>query len=257
MNIHPLIETLKRPGLLGLLGQRAEKRMRQAIETYFEILGRKAAGLKLETLSTQSGDLLQHAVELRLHNTLRIMSPLLKTAIESGIQDAMLKTNSIHHFSEAEGDDTDFSDPVAMITSDEAALYASIRAGELVSGINDTTQELIADAIQQGIDESLGVNGTARLIRQVFQDMTVRRSQMIASTEMNDAMSEAMLRKLSRIGIDYKRWILGPGACPICEDNADQGAIPIGDDFDSGDDRPPAHPNCRCAVVGAREPVIQ
>ena len=31
-------------------------------------------------------------------------------------------------------------------------------------------------------------------------------------------------------------------------------SIPVDDDFPSGDERPPAHPNCRCAVTGARAP---
>jgi hypothetical protein len=39
----------------------------------------------------------------------------------------------------------------------------------------------------------------------------------------------------------------------ICRDNEDAGAIPLEGDFPSGDDCPPAHPNCRCALV----PVIE
>jgi hypothetical protein len=260
MNLTPLIETLKRPGLLGLIGQRSEKRMRQALESYFQVLGRRVAGLNLESLAGTSKEIIRHGVEMRLHNTLRILTPLLKAAIELGIQDAMVKSNSIHHFSEAAGDNPlgdGPDDSTGMITSEEAAQYASERAAELVTGINDTTRSLSAGAIEKGLEDQLSSEQTARLIRQTFQDMTIQRSRMIATTEMADAMSEAMLRKLDRLGIEYKRWVLSPDACPICEDNAAQGAIPIDDDFDSGDDRPPAHPNCRCAVVGAREPVVQ
>jgi hypothetical protein len=32
----------------------------------------------------------------------------------------------------------------------------------------------------------------------------------------------------------------------ICQDNEDEGPIPIGETFSSGDDAPPAHNNCRC-----------
>lgn len=34
-----------------------------------------------------------------------------------------------------------------------------------------------------------------------------------------------------------------------CDDNADAGALELGDAFPSGDDAPPAHPNCECALV--------
>jgi hypothetical protein len=34
-----------------------------------------------------------------------------------------------------------------------------------------------------------------------------------------------------------------------CQANEDQGPIPLDDDFDSGDDAPPLHPNCRCAIA--------
>ena len=32
----------------------------------------------------------------------------------------------------------------------------------------------------------------------------------------------------------------------VCEGNADDGPIAVGETFSSGDERPPAHPNCRC-----------
>jgi hypothetical protein len=41
-----------------------------------------------------------------------------------------------------------------------------------------------------------------------------------------------------------KAWEPDAEACPICEANGDQGAIDLDDDFESGDDAPPAHPNC-------------
>jgi len=252
-----LIETLSRPGLLGIVGRTAEKRLTRALEAYFRTLGRHVITLNLEGLSQHDPQLLQHALGMRLHNTLRILTPLLKTTLEVAIQDAMLKTNSIHHFSEAAGDNPLTDEPPALITSEEAAQYASERSAELVTGINDTTRSLLQDAIEQGLRDQLSSDQTARLIRQTFQDMTIQRSRLIATTEMADAMSEAMLRKLDRLGIEYKRWILSPEACDICEENAAQGAIPVDDDFESGDDRPPAHPNCRCAVVGARAPVVQ
>lgn len=250
-----LIEKLKRPGILGVAGMNAERDFRRALMNYFQILGRRVAALKLEALvDTHEKNLARQAVEMRLHNTLRTLTPLLTQTIEAALTDGMMRADKNHHFAEAEGDPI-FPDPPPMLTGEEAALWASVHAGELVSGINDTTQELIADAVEQGIEDSLGVNGTARLIRSTLEDMTVVRSQMIASTEMNAAFSEATMRKLDRLGVEYKQWITSPGnVCDECSENEDASPIPLDDDFPSGDPAPPAHPNCRCAVTGARAP---
>jgi hypothetical protein len=248
-----LIETLTRPGVLGLVGQNAERRLRRALESYFRILSRQVATLNLASLAeSTSKDLARHAVEMRLQNTLRTLSPLLKTTLEAGLTHGMMAADKLHHFAEGNGDG---NNPPPMLTGEEAALWASVHAGEKIAGINDRTLELIADAVETGIEDSLGVNGTARLIRDALENMTLSRAEMIAATEMNAAFSEATIRKLDRMGIEYKRWITSPGnVCDECSENEDASPIPFDQDFPSGDSAPPAHPNCRCAVTGARAP---
>lgn len=266
MNISALVETLAKPGLLGVIGRRSERRLQQALATYFRILGQKVTALKLEQMTLHNDGMTRNAVGMRLYNTLRMLTPLLKATLETGLHQGMLDADKIHHFAEshlteAEGDDEGFTidDPLGdgtpMLSGDEAALYASIHAGEQVAGINNTTQELLADAVEQGIADNLGVDGTGRLIRQTLDDMSVARARMIASTEMNDAFSEAAIRKLDRLGIGWKQWITSSGnCCDECTENEDASPIPTSDMFPSGDSRPPAHPNCRCAVTGARAP---
>ncbi|HMJ79189.1 MAG TPA: DivIVA domain-containing protein [Iamia sp.] len=51
------------------------------------------------------------------------------------------------------------------------------------------------------------------------------------------------------------RWVpdpTSPAACPDCEDDALAGAVPSGEAFPTGHAHPPAHPGCRCLVVGER-----
>lgn len=43
-----------------------------------------------------------------------------------------------------------------------------------------------------------------------------------------------------------KSWV--GGTCPVCQENSDAGFIDIDDQFPSGDDEPPAHPNCGCEL---------
>lgn len=48
------------------------------------------------------------------------------------------------------------------------------------------------------------------------------------------------------------RWVPDPDhpACPDCEDDVLAGAVPSGEAFPTGHLHPPAHPGCRCLVVG-------
>ena len=84
----------------------------------------------------------------------------------------------------------------------------------------------------------------------VFSD---ERADLIARTEVAAANNQGTLESLKAarsIGVNRKKiWYPDAEACPICSDNADQGAIDLDDDFDSGDDAPPAHPNCECRLI--------
>lgn len=54
----------------------------------------------------------------------------------------------------------------------------------------------------------------------------------------------------SKIDVEMhqKQWVTDADPCEDCEDNADEGWIDADDEFPSGDDEPPAHPNCKCAL---------
>jgi HK97 family phage portal protein len=47
-----------------------------------------------------------------------------------------------------------------------------------------------------------------------------------------------------------KRWVAdGPDPCAACAANADDGAIPVGEAFESGALEPPQHPHCECRLA--------
>lgn len=278
-----LLERLTRPGVLGLAGRAIEKRCQDELESYFRKLGAAVKKLNLEELAgpDRQPDLAKHTAVMRLNNVVRHQRPVLTAVLTSNISAAVLLADKLDPFSEADAKDKTKTAPLQIgqiivtapavsstldrlgITGQEAAEYAAAQAAKQIVGIDQTTIDILSDVISRGITEMKGVPGTARMIRQVVSDMSVSRARTIASTEINDAMSEAALRKLKRIGVAYKQWILSPDACPICEaiaENADErgGAIPVDEDFEDDDgetySRPPAHPNCRCAVTGARAP---
>ena len=78
------------------------------------------------------------------------------------------------------------------------------------------------------------------------------RAALIANTEIrraNSAGSLAGYKEARTAGVDIKKeWLLGSEPCDECEENAAQGPIDLDDAFASGDDEPPAHPNCNCTV---------
>lgn len=276
VGIDELMEAVARPGLLGLAGKTVKKRCVRDLQSYFRTLKTEVKKLDLQKIveTAANAETAKHAAQLKLANLVRHNRPVLETLLSDNMAKAMLVADKISEHAEATQPaqppvvlippdlldiDTDLEDIQQEIdrlglSGQAAADWAKQNAAQLVGGLDDTTIDLIADAIGQGIEEQLGVNGTAQLITQVLDDMATSRAQIIASTEMNAAMSEASLQKLVRLGIGYKQWILGPNPCEICEENEAEGAIEVDEDFPSGDARPPAHPNCECAVTGARAP---
>jgi hypothetical protein len=251
------LEKAQRPGLLGLVGKAVHKRCKSDLASYFRYLGQRITEMKFEDLAEPgrgiAAEHARHAVAMRMHNLLRSRRPLLKALLHTNIVEAIGQANKIHVLAEAD-DDTPVTDYPGM-TADQAASYAAQKVDSLITGLDQTSLDSIADAVSTGITDRLGVPGTAGLIKAATDGMSTYRAEMIASTEMNDAMSQAFLKKLVRNAVEYKQWILGANPCEDCIENAEASPIPVDEDFPSGDDAPPAHPNCVCAVAGARAPL--
>lgn len=256
-----LIEKMGKPGVMGVVGKRRERSCEHDLIAYFRLLANRLPIPQLAQLATSTdADMARHLVQTQTSNAIRGVRPFLlgsmKLQYEAGYHDGW-RVAQVHplvgKFQEA---DTPSGSPMDTLgpSGERAADFATTSAGTLVTGLDETTLEALQDAISTGIEERLGVDGLGRLIRSTVMDMTVKRAQVIATTEMNRAFSTAALEKMAGIGIEFKRWFPVDDPCPVCEDNEAEGAIPVNQVFSSGDDAPPAHPNCRCAVVGARDP---
>lgn len=254
--IAALVESLEKPGLLGAVGMKRERVCARELAAYFRLLATTIPINDLGTLLVQVNKAAAlHSSEMKIKRALRGLQPLLLEILTTNKLLAYKEGwNHLQvHLKEAakvEGKPLDKLGP----SGERAADYAVTSAGELIKGLNQTTLDLLQEAIATGIEEQLGVDGLARLIRSEVMNMSVDRAKMIATTEMNGAFSTAALEKMQGLGIEYKKWIAEGDACEICSGNEDDGPIPVDDSFSSSDDAPPAHPNCRCAVVGARAP---
>jgi hypothetical protein len=109
---------------------------------------------------------------------------------------------------------------------------------------SDTTLKDIGNSIGEAITLGLDAKQAAKLIRNHVASPA--RALTIAITEQNRAISMATQDRYRKAGLTKMEWLVFD-PCKICAQNANV-VIEIGQRFPSGDIRPPAHPNCRCAL---------
>ena len=130
----------------------------------------------------------------------------------------------------------------------QAMTYAQKRAATLTTNMNDETREQIRGIIEHAIKEKRGIPGLSRDLRKQIVSMGKSRARMIARTETADALQNAFMDRAKDLKVTGKEWVV-TDPCPTCEENGNAGVIAINKPFPSGDMRPPAHPNCRCALA--------
>jgi len=153
--------------------------------------------------------------------------------------------------------------------SDRAVAYAQERGAELVGKrrladgrivdnpnaewrIDEDTRDQVRSIIDKGLADNIGRDEIAQQIEDSFW-FSEARALLIANTEIAMANSQSTLnsmRDAQKAGVKLgKSWLADPEACDICQANEDAGIIGIDENFPSGDDATPAHPNCECATV--------
>jgi len=133
---------------------------------------------------------------------------------------------------------------------DGRGLEALLRdSGVTIRSIAANRLKALGMILADGAERGDSVDTIASAIQGLLSNPS--RAEMIATTELNRAVSRASLGSYIRNGIDAVEWIsAGDGrVCNICADNADGGPRPPGDFFPSGVTAPPGHPWCRCALV--------
>ena len=129
------------------------------------------------------------------------------------------------------------------------------QAGFTWKGFSDTTLNDLGNSIGEAIYLGLDAKRSAKNI--INHVASPARALTIAITEQNRAISQATLVRYREAGLQQMEWLVFD-PCKICAQNANQ-IMEIGRPFASGDTKPPAHPNCRCALApvipGFDEPI--
>jgi SPP1 gp7 family putative phage head morphogenesis protein len=146
-------------------------------------------------------------------------------------------------------DEADIGVSVDLV-NERAAEWAATRAAALVTDISDNTRDMLQSAVADAIEQGMGSRELAERISGSL-GFSEARAETIARTELIRASNAAALEAFKQSGVvDGKSWLTA-GDDQVeedCEMNEADGVIPLDDDFSSGDDSPPSHPNCRCAL---------
>lgn len=105
----------------------------------------------------------------------------------------------------------------------------------------------LGDTLAAGLEHGWSVDTLAGELRGVLDDEAW--AYGVAVTETNRAVSFASMLQYQQAGISQQEWLAVPGACELCLNNQEAGAVRVGDTFPSGATAPPGHPYCRCGIV--------
>jgi len=138
---------------------------------------------------------------------------------------------------------------------DSADITIKSIAASRVSDLADALQATLASDVTQvpPLPEPLppvnSVDSLARALTEILDNPG--RARMVAHTEIARAQSAAALDQYRQLDVATKGWLTAEDAkvCPACDADEAAGDIPLPDRFPSGNDAPPGHPVCRCALM--------
>lgn len=135
--------------------------------------------------------------------------------------------------------------------NERSVAWVRQHAAELVRDLKGNTRDMLRATVVRAIEEGWGTEALGDEIADSpgFSDAraaTIGRTEVIAANNRGNYDAYADSGVVERV-----EWLTAHDDLveEICEDNEAAGAIPLGEGFPSGDDCPPAHPNCRCALI--------
>lgn len=117
--------------------------------------------------------------------------------------------------------------------------------------ITETTREALRNLVVKGVEQGWGP-GTLKEAITDSHSFSEKRAESIARTELAHAHVNGNIAGWRASGVVIgKKWILADTHPQedVCDNNQLEGEIPLEQDFSSGHDGPPAHPECLCDLV--------
>ena len=138
---------------------------------------------------------------------------------------------------------------VQVYLRNDAANYFTTLSNDEVAGIHSAIADAMASDERYTMRSVIGTildNGVVYSGNRQYDP--VDWAAIVARTETARAASTAQRESLQDVGLQSWQWQVQDTGCDDCDENDDQ-IVAMGDEFDSGDDAPPAHPNCRCVCI--------
>ena len=140
------------------------------------------------------------------------------------------------------------------IDNQHAKDRATQHAGEMISGINETTKKEINGLLNQAFNNQLSKKELLEKLQTSFA-FSKYRANMIANNEVGTAYIQWTVKQhqelMKRTGIEgrkYRQTSNDSKVSDLCMDNQNQDWIPFNQDFFSGHFCPLGHVNCRCKL---------
>lgn len=169
----------------------------------------------------------------------------------------------------AEKISTSFKGALAFdLANPRAVDYITNRAPVAVSQINETTRRDVRRIITAGVNEGKSYQAVAKELREKYaqfrtprpQEHIRDRAEGIAVFEMGDAYEQSshdFAQGMQDWGMEMQKGWLSVGDAKVRPEhtaNQAQGWIGLNEEFQSGHQRPPTDPGCRCTSLHRRKP---
>lgn len=139
----------------------------------------------------------------------------------------------------------DLENPAAVSFLEQHAL-------DDAKSITSTLKDEAVQRIKEGVENGKPVDDIASSLREFVDNQDDWRAERIARTEVINGYAQGSLQgyKQSNV-VSGKQWLTADDDLvdEECSQNAADGIISLDASFSSGDDAPPVHPNCRCALI--------
>ncbi|WP_161940585.1 hypothetical protein [Rhodanobacter thiooxydans] len=142
----------------------------------------------------------------------------------------------------------------------DAVKWAVEHAAEMLGkdgaggALEQTTRNMVREAIAKAMQDDDSLTGIADMLQNTYA-FSPERAELIARFEVGNAQMKGGYAGALAVGMKAKKWLESndENECPRCHANAEQGWIPIDQDFQSGDAAPLAHPRCQCDAAYRRK----
>jgi HK97 family phage portal protein len=126
------------------------------------------------------------------------------------------------------------------------------RANLFSTSVNETTKNSILDLVSKADEEGASYNDVLNSVKDIFVGASESRVKTIARTEISASANFGAMEAYRQAGVKYVEWQVVNPKDEDCLINMGQ-VVKIGENFPSGHDNAPVHPNCECTTLAVFE----